>query len=385
MAVIDTTTAIILIILLIVGAFVLNRIFHRKRQMSGQRQGQSVNNNDDDINNNFEVDMDKSGRRSIIPGFLTTQNKLKIVAALGTFIFIIIILAESVVIVQAGHRGVVLYLGAVENRVLGEGMHFIVPFAEQVIQLEVRTLKFQAEASAASNDLQEVQSVIALNYHIDPNDANAIFQQLGADYSDRIIAPTIQESVKASVAKFNAEELITKRETAKGVIADTIRNTLSQRNIVVETVFITDFKFSQAFADQIEQKVVAFQKYLTEQNNLRAIQVIANQTVVQAEAQARANIAKANGESQAIRIINEQLRQNPQYLQWQGINRWNGQLPYSLGAGGGVPFFQLPGPLQQQHSIIKPDNSSPYWILAWKKLANQIITFFIFLSILLLK
>jgi regulator of protease activity HflC (stomatin/prohibitin superfamily) len=84
--------------------------------------------------------------------------------------------------------------------------------------------------------------------------------------------------------------------------------------------------------------------------------VIANQTVVQAQAQARANIAKANGESQAIRIINEQLRQNPQYLQWQAINRWNGQMPYSLGGSGGsggggggaVPFFQLPGPLQQQ-------------------------------------
>jgi regulator of protease activity HflC (stomatin/prohibitin superfamily) len=289
--------------------------------------------------------MAKSDKHSIISGFPTIQNKLKIIAALGTFIFIIIILAESVVIVQAGHRGVVLYLGAVENRVLGEGMHFIIPFAEQVIQLEVRTLKYQAEASAASNDLQEV---IALNYHIDPSDANAIYQQLGADYSDRIIAPTIQESVKASVAKFNAEELITKRETAKGVIADAIRNTLSDRDIVVETVFITDFKFSQAFADQIEQKVVAFQKFLTEQNNLRAIQVIANQTVVQAEAQARANIAKANGESQAIRIINEQLRQNPQYLQWQGINRWNGQLPYSLGQGGVVPFFQLPGPIQQR-------------------------------------
>jgi prohibitin 2 len=351
LAVIDTTTAIILIILLIVGAFIINRIFQRRRQLLGQTQtqtkGQDAHDNYGD-NNNLEVDMAKSDKHSIISGFPKIQNKLKIIAALGTFIFIIIILAESVVIIQAGHRGVVLYLGAVENRVLGEGMHFIIPFAEQVIQLEVRTLKYQAEASAASNDLQEVQSVIALNYHIDPSDANAIYQQLGADYSDRIIAPTIQESVKASVAKFNAEELITKRETAKGVIADAIRNTLSDRDIVVETVFITDFKFSQAFADQIEQKVVAFQKFLTEQNNLRAIQVIANQTVVQAEAQARANIAKANGESQAIRIINEQLRQNPQYLQWQGINRWNGQLPYSLGQGGVVPFFQLPGPIQQR-------------------------------------
>lgn len=276
------------------------------------------------------------------PHFPKIQNKLKIVAAFITFIIAIVVLSESVVIVQAGHRGIVLYLGAVEDRVLGEGLHFITPFAEQVIQTEVRTLKFQADASAASNDLQEVQTVIALNFHIDPSRVNVIYQQLGSNYADRLIAPTIQESVKASVAKFNAEELITKRETAKGVIADAIRKTLSARDILVETVFITDFKFSEAFANQIESKVVAYQKFLTEQNNLKAVQVIANQTVVQAEAQARANIAKANGESQAIEIINQQLKQSPSYLQWQAINRWNGQMPYALGSDGAFPFFQLP-------------------------------------------
>src|SRR4029078_1166925 len=179
---------------------------------------------------------------------VTSSKKLVIIAALVTFIVIILVMSESVVIVQAGHRGVVLYVGAVENRVLGEGVHFIVPFAEQVIPLEVRTLKFQANASAASNDLQEVATVIALNYHINPNSANSIYQQLGADYEARIIAPTIQESVKASVAKFNAEQLITQRETAKGVIAKAIRNTLSARDITVETIFITDFKFSESFS-----------------------------------------------------------------------------------------------------------------------------------------
>jgi prohibitin 2 len=299
--------------------------------------------------------LEYTGSRSVMG-----LNKLKILAAIITFIVIIVILSESVVIVQAGHRGVVLYVGAVENKVLGEGLHFIIPFAEQVIQLEVRTLKFQADASAASNDLQEVATVIALNYHIDPSKANIIYQQLGADYTSRIIAPTIQESVKASVAKFNAEELITKRETAKAVIAQAIRNTLSARNILVETVFITDFKFSEAFATQIEQKVVAFQKFLTEQNNLRAVQVVANQTVVQAQAQARSNVARAEGESQAIKIITEQLRQDPQYLQWQSINRWNGQLPYSLGgSGGAVPFFQLPvQPQQQQQQQLSSQNQT---------------------------
>src|SRR6476469_7935883 len=269
------------------------------------------------------------------------SNKLKILAGIVTLIIIILIMSESVVIVQAGHRGVVLYVGAVENRVLGEGVHFIIPFAEQVIQLEVRKLKFQADASAASNDLQEVATVIALNYHIDPNKANIVYQQLGADYADRIIAPTIQESVKASVAKFNAEQLITQRAIAKGVISQAISNTLSSRDITVETIFITDFQFSQAFASQVESKVVAFQKFLTEQNNLKAVQVVANQTVVQAQAQARANVARAGGESQAIKVITEQLRQSPQYLQWQAINRWNGQMPFALGSSG-FPFFQAP-------------------------------------------
>jgi len=279
--------------------------------------------------------------------FAVKSKKLTIIAAIVTFIVIIVLMSESVVIVQAGHRGVVLYVGAVENRVLGEGVHYIIPFAEQVIQLEVRTLKFEANASAASNDLQEVATVIALNYHIDPSKANIIYQQLGADYADRIIAPTIQESVKASVAKFNAEQLITQRETAKGVIAQAIRNTLSARDITVENIFITDFKFSESFSTQVESKVVAFQKYLTEQNNLKAIQVIANQTVVQAQAQARANVARASGEAQAIKIITEQLRQSPQYLQWQSINRWNGQMPYALGSGA-FPFFQLPSTKQLQ-------------------------------------
>jgi prohibitin 2 len=282
------------------------------------------------------------------PRFPTT-NKIKIAAAVITAIVVIIVLAQAIVIVEAGHRGIVLYLGAVENRVLDEGVHFVTPFVEQVVPMEVRTQKFQAEATAASNDLQEVQSVIALNFRIDPREVNDVYQGLGVNYADRVISPTIQESVKASVAKFNAEELITKRQTAKGVISDAIKNTLAANNVLVQNVFITDFKFSEAFSTQIEQKVVAFQKFLTEQNNLRAIEVVANQTVAQAEGAARANAARASGESEAIKIITLQLRESPEYLQWQGITKWNGQMPYALGSGA-FPFFQLPTPQAQNQT-----------------------------------
>jgi regulator of protease activity HflC (stomatin/prohibitin superfamily) len=273
---------------------------------------------------------------------LPAINKLRVAAVVVTVILLILVISESVVTIQAGYRGVVLYLGAVEDRVLGEGLHFVIPFAEQVVQMEVRTQKFEDNASAASKDLQEVRTVIALNYRIDPQQVNKLFQLLGVNYQDRIISPTIQESVKASVAKFNAEELITKRETAKDVIAQSIRNTLASNNILVQNIFITDFQFSESFANQIEQKVIAYQKFLTEQNNLMTVQVVANQTVIQAEAAGKSNVARADGEAQAIRIITQQLRSSPEYLQWQAINKWNGKLPYALGAGDGFPFFQKP-------------------------------------------
>src|SRR5215469_18925022 len=114
-------------------------------------------------------------KRSSIPEYPSSKpsfNRLKIVAAVITFVVIIDVMFESAVVVAAGHRGVVLYVGAVENRVQGEGIHFIIPFAEQVVPLSVRTEKFTPNSTAASNDLQEVQTTIALNYHLSPSQVN---------------------------------------------------------------------------------------------------------------------------------------------------------------------------------------------------------------------
>ena len=104
LAILDVTTAVVIIIILIVGAIVTNRFLHyrRRRQIVTQTAQEAIH---DSNNNNGGVNAGRSAGGSIIRGFPTIQNKLKLIAALATFIFIIIILAESVVIVQAGHRG----------------------------------------------------------------------------------------------------------------------------------------------------------------------------------------------------------------------------------------------------------------------------------------
>ncbi len=269
-------------------------------------------------------------------------NKMKIGISIVTAIVILVVISQSVVIVEAGHRGVVLYLGAVEERVLPEGFSFIAPFVEQVVQMEVRTLKYEAAASSSSQDLQIVSTKVALNYHLDPSVVDDIYQTLGENYADRIIVPTIQETVKASTAKFAAEELITKREDAKAKIGDAIRETLIERGIITEQIFITDFQFQSDFARSVELKVVAQQEALREKNVLEKIRVQAQSKEAEAIGIANANIAQAKGEAQAIQIIQEQLRESPDYLKWQAINKWNGRLPFAMG-GGALPFIDITG------------------------------------------
>jgi regulator of protease activity HflC (stomatin/prohibitin superfamily) len=276
-----------------------------------------------------------------------------VIPAIIAVIVLSVVLASSIKIVEAGHRGVLTNFGAVDTSVsLNEGIHFVTPFRDNVIPIEVRTQKTVESAASASKDLQDVRTEVALNYHISPDNAPILYQQLGFEYSARVISPAIQESVKQVTARFNAEELITKRETVKTEIEQQIKQRLATYNVLVETISITEFKFSDQFTRAVEAKVEAEQRALQAQNELRRIEIEAQQAeataigeqkanIARAEGLRQANILEAEGEAEAIRIIDEQLRNNPNYLEWLKTQRWDGRLPLVIGEGG-TPFIQIP-------------------------------------------
>jgi len=264
---------------------------------------------------------------------------------LGIIVLIIIgsIAAASVQIVDAGHRGVLLHWNAVDvtGPPLDEGLHFVVPFQDSVVNMEVRTLKFVKATSSASKDLQTVTTEVTVNYHPSVNSVNFLFKEVGLDYENRVIAPAIEEVVKQVTANFNAEELITKRPLVKTDIEVEITERLNQFNILTEVVSITDFQFSALFASAIESKVEAEQRAFKAENDLKRIEVEARQAEALAIGIAKANIARANGEAEAIRVINLALSQNPFYLEWLKTQAWDGVLPLVVGEGG-TPFIQIP-------------------------------------------
>jgi prohibitin 2 len=289
-------------------------------------------------------------------GLISRSSVRVIIPIIIAFILVVVVLSASVKIVEAGNRGVLLNFGAVDTTAsLPEGIHFVVPFRDNIIPIEVRTQRITENAAAASNDLQDVSTQVALNYHVDPGTAQILYQQIGFDYANRVITPAIQESVKQISARFNAENLITNRETVKSEIETNIKARLAPYNIIVDALSITEFQFTEQFRRAVEAKVEAEQRALQANNDLRRIEIEAQQAEARAIGEQQANIARAEGvrqaavlqaqgEAEAIQIVEAQLRENPRYLEWLKTQRWDGVLPLVTGGTGATPFIELPAP-----------------------------------------
>ena len=266
-----------------------------------------------------------------------------VLIAIIVLIIIGVVASSSVKIVDAGNRGILTHWSAVDltNPPLDEGIHFVIPFQDEVVQMEVRTLKYDTSTRSASQDLQTVQTTVTVNYHPDTEKVHFLYKEIGLSYENRVIQPAIDETVKQVSANYNAEELITKRPLVKSDIENAIRERLNQFYIDTEVISITDFEFSPLFAKAIESKVEAEQKAQKAENDLIRIEVEARQLEAQAVGLAAANVAEANGEAEAISIINNALSNNPFYIEWLKTQAWDGKLPLVVGEGG-TPFISIP-------------------------------------------
>lgn len=226
-------------------------------------------------------------------------------------------------VVPAGHTGVVLTFGAVEDNALNEGLHFKVPFVQSVVQMNNRTQKIEADGTASSKDLQIISYIVAVNFHVNSESSANLYQNVGTDYGSVIIVPAIQESIKAVTAQFTAEELITKRQTVGDQIKDALAEKITQYGISVEIFNIVNFDFSEEFNAAVEAKQTAQQNALKAEQDLARIEVEAQQKITQAQA-----------EAESIKLIQEALAESPDYVNYIKWSKWNGELPTVMGDSG---------------------------------------------------
>ena len=245
--------------------------------------------------------------------------------------------------VGTGYRGVVTNLNRVTGEVKGEGFYVLNPFTENVVQMNVQLQTVDAEASAASRDLQDVTAKIAVNYHLNPDQVTGIYQDMRQEYVTRLLNPVIQESIKSATAKYTAEELITKRAEVRQAIAVNIIEKVEKRGIMIDEVNIVNVSFSESFNAAIENKVKAEQDALASKNTLEKIKYDAQQAVEKARGEGDARILNAQAEAEAIKIQAEAIQSQggAEYVNLKAVERWDGTLPTQMIPGSTVPFINL--------------------------------------------
>lgn len=260
------------------------------------------------------------------------KEKTKTGKIIGIFILIIVLIiiaAGSVAIVPAGSTGVIVTFGKVSENTYTEGFHLKIPVAQELVVVSNKIQVYEADASAVSKDLQTVNSKIAVNFRVRSDSSAAIYKNIGNDYQQVILMPAVQESMKAVSAKYTAEQLITERNQVGNEIKEQLETKVSDYGIQIEKFNIVNFDFSAEFNNAIEAKQVAEQNLLKTQTEQEEQIVIAEaeakKKTIAAEAEATAIKTKADAQAEANKVLSESL--DEKVIQYETIDKWNGQLP----------------------------------------------------------
>ena len=244
---------------------------------------------------------------------------------LGIAVFVVLVLLSSIVIVPAGHRGVIVTFGKVSDTIWDEGLHIKIPVAQVVKKMSVKIEKDRLSARAATKDLQYIETGVIVNWKLDPAEVNKLYQTIGDKESIvvKILQPAVEEVVKASTARRNAEKILVEREELKIEIEEKLSERLKKNDILLEALSLTNFEFSAEFNKAIEEKQIAEQEAKK-----------AGYIAQKAKQEAEAIINRAKGEAKAKEMLNKVTTKRILALEF--YKKWDGKLPsiYSAGKDG---------------------------------------------------
>lgn len=276
-------------------------------------------------NNTVNINVEENIKNAFSGKSAKKGVKIGIVAALA-----IIVILNCFTIVEAGHTGVVVTLGKVKEGVLQEGIHFKIPFIQQIVKIDNRIVKLEVETEAFSKDLQTVETVLAINYRVDTSKSYSIYKNIGANYETVLVTPAVNEVLKAITAKYTAEESVTNRVLISDGLVSGLNNKLNEIGLYVTDVNIINFEFSEAFITAIEEKQVAQQKLLKSETEKQT-------AIINAQANAETVRINAEAQAQANKILNESL--SDRVIEYNKVQKWNGILPKVTGNGGSLINF----------------------------------------------
>lgn len=245
-------------------------------------------------------------------------------------VFCLAVLATfSFTVIDEGYIGVKYQFGKIMDTSLSAGLNFKIPFVQSIRTVDTREQMYEMNTTAYTKDTQTVENLqVKLNYFYDKSMISELIRSVGiTNVESKLIIPQMQSTMKNAIGQVRAEDLVQNRALVQENIEATLRESLSGSGIVVVSFAMENLDFEDGFEESIRAKVAAEQQALTMQNKTKEKEELARQQVIEAQAEADSEKIKADAQAYAIEVIQRQLTQSPEYIQYQQVQRWDGKLP----------------------------------------------------------
>eukprot|EP00624_Nannochloropsis_granulata_P006063 evm.model.NODE_4407_length_63659_cov_22.504595.5 len=197
--------------------------------------------------------------------------------------------------VEGGYRAVVFdRFNGVLPKPLEEGTSIVIPVLQSAYLFDVRAKPRVINSVTGTKDLQHVNISLRVLSRPVEKKLPEIFSKIGIDIDERVLPGVGNEVLKAVVAQYNAEELLSKREQISHQIRMNLIKRASEFHLILDDVSITHLTFSKEFTKAIEQKQVA------EQDAERQMYL-----VQRADQERKAVVIRAEGEAEAAGKISK--------------------------------------------------------------------------------
>ena len=236
-------------------------------------------------------------------------------------LFALITFLSSFTTIKSGEVGLKIRFGKIIDSSLNEGINFKIPFIESIEKVNIKVQKSEETIESSTKDMQIINTTVAVNYRIQSDKASKLYKTVGNNYNEVILQPIIKESIKTAIAKYDAEEITTKRNEVSNDCLKTIQEKIEKYGIVIEGFNLTNFSFSNAYTTAIEQKKVAEQQ-------LEKSKLEAEQKVIEAEATRKAN-----------ELLSQTITEKT--LTEKFIEKWDGKLPTTYAGDDVFKMFNL--------------------------------------------
>ncbi len=257
----------------------------------------------------------------------------KVILGIVIAVLLIIAVGSCFKVVSEGYVGVKYRFGKIVQDDMQAGLNFMIPFAEEIIQVDVREQIYTVDTDAYTSDTQTVENLrVKLNYYYDRAKLSNLVRTVGIyNVEARYIIPQVQSIVKNEIGQYRAENLINNRSVVQNSIGEKLKERLEPNGIIVASFAIENIDFESGFEEAVRAKVVAEQDALKMQNKTKEREEEAKQVVIAAQADADAAKLKADADAYTIEAVQKQLNSSPQYLEYVKLQRWNGILPQAIG------------------------------------------------------